>query len=115
MKKINKDDGLYIDLTDKYINTQICTNMSLFCDDDLLLTHFFYNNHCYNIIHYDTISDGYVITLDTILPNIHNTTYTYKIPNSITLNKVTPNDYKKIQERHLMELSEKSVITDLFS
>jgi len=105
----------YIDLTDKYINTQICTNMSLFCDDDLLLTHFFYNNNYYNIIHYDTTSDGYIITLDTILPNVHNTMYTYKIPTSLTLYKMVPNDYKKMQERQLIELSEKSLITDLFS
>jgi hypothetical protein len=115
MEIIDNNNILYIDLTDKYINTQICTNMSLFGDDEFVLTHFFYNNNYYNIIKYKEITDGFIITLDTVLTNIHNTIYTYKIPKGLTFYKANPNDYKKIQEKILMELSEKSIIDDLFS
>jgi len=52
---------MVIDLRTKYINTQLETNMSLFCDENYCLVQFFYNNMKYKIPSYHEEPDGIYI------------------------------------------------------
>lgn len=59
---------MLIDLREKYIHTQLETNMSLFCDNNYKLVQFFYNNMKYKIPFYHKNVDAiYVYYFDKII------------------------------------------------
>lgn len=59
---------MIIDLREKYIHTQIETNMSLFCDNNNQLVQFFYNNIKYKIPCYHKDENGiYVHYFDKLI------------------------------------------------
>ena len=70
---------MIIDLRSKYINTQLETNMSLFCDENYCLVEFFYNNMKYTIPCYHEETDGI---------HIHYLTHEIILPTSLTFYKI---------------------------
>ena len=70
---------MVIDLRSKYISNQLETNMSLFCDENYRLLHFYYNNMKYIIPCYHEEKDGI---------HIHYFDREFLIPSSLTVYKL---------------------------
>lgn len=70
---------MVIDLRSRYIHSQLETNMSLFCDKDYNLVHFFFNNMKYKIPCYHEEEDGI---------HIHYFDREFILPSSLTIYKL---------------------------
>jgi len=79
-----------LDLTPLCKNDQYTKNMFFYCNNELKLTYFYYNDFSYKILNIIDFDDYYIIKLDNENNEneINNDNYEFKIPKNLTVYKL---------------------------